>query len=76
MVKRPFRRASGGWSRSGGPLGGPRVVGNGRETLPEVREWLVGPPKGQGVVGSPSRMVGKPLRRVGGPAKVSRGNPE
>ena len=30
---------------------------SGRETLPDVQEWSVGPPGCPGVVGSPSRMT-------------------
>ena len=54
---------------SGGPPGGPRVVGrpsqrfgrpswrsgNGQEALPVVREWSGAPLGGPGVVGRPSR---------------------
>ena len=31
---------------------------SGRETLPDVREWSIGPHKWLGVVGRPSRMLG------------------
>ena len=34
------------------------VVGSGRETLPDFREWLRGPPGGPGVIGRPSRRFG------------------
>ena len=33
-----------------------RMSGNGREALPDVREWSGGPPGCPGVVGMPSRM--------------------
>ena len=32
------------------------MSGSGRESLPEVREWSVGPPGCTGVIGSPSQM--------------------
>ena len=48
---------------SRGPPGCPEVVvnlfgmsGNGREALPDMREWLGGPRGCPGVVGKPSRM--------------------
>ena len=64
---------------SGGPPGGPGVVGSpfqssgsGRETLSEgpdvqleVREWLGGPQGGAGMVGWPSQKVGTPSRKSG-----------
>ena len=65
MVGQPSRRSGSeredrpevrGWS--GGPLGGPGVIGSGREVLPEVREWSVGPHLCPGVVGRPSRRFG------------------
>ena len=41
----PFRRYGNGHKAS-------QASGNGREALPEVREWSVGPPGSPGVVGS------------------------
>ena len=35
---------------------GQEALPGGREALPDVREWSVGPPGCLGVVGSPSRM--------------------
>ena len=52
--------------------GGPGVVGrpsqragSGREAVPESWEWLGGPPRGLGVVGTHSRRVGRPCLRAG-----------
>ena len=36
------------------------MSGSGREALPDVQEWLGGPPKCAGVVVRPSRVVGRP----------------
>ena len=44
------------------------MSGSGQEALPNVREWLRGPPECPGVVGRPSqclRMFGRPSRMAG-----------
>ena len=54
------------------PNGGPGVIGrpsqrakDGREAIPEGREWSGGPNKGPGVVVRPSRRVDRLYRRDG-----------
>ena len=37
------------------------MSGSGREVLPDVREWSVGPPESPGVVGRTSLMSGSGL---------------
>ena len=53
------------------------MSGSGRETLPDVREWLGGHPRCPGVFGRPSRMAGSYLEArpypvvVGGASQMS-----
>ena len=65
VVGRPSRRSESGREAlpevrefSGGPPGGPGLVGSGREVLKKLLEWSRGRPGGPVVVGMPSQWSG------------------